>query len=146
MVIHSDKFSDKVPESNMEKIFPSQSEVFKDILEEIGPIPRNMHAETLKQRSDERNRTDQKNRELEEWLGIALQAIKRLEARVQGDEMGKVREERKKPDLDEDFFPQWKPQQGIVEEAVEEEEYLSVGEDGRPYIALRKKQEIRREE
>ena len=38
MVIHSDKFSDKVPGSNIEKIFPSQSEVFKDILEEIAPI------------------------------------------------------------------------------------------------------------
>ena len=46
MVIHSDKFSDKVPGSNMEKIFPLQSEVFKDILEEIAPIPRKMDAET----------------------------------------------------------------------------------------------------
>ena len=54
--------------------------MLKDILEEIAPIPRNMDAETLKQRNDERDRTDQKNRELEESLGIALQAIKRLEA------------------------------------------------------------------
>ena len=101
MVIHSDKCSDKEPGSNMEKIFPSQSEVFKDILEEIAPILRNMDAETLKQRRDERDRTDQKNRELEEYLGIALQATKRLEARVQANKMGKVREERRKTILDE---------------------------------------------
>ena len=88
MVIHSDKFNDNVPGSNMKKIFPLQREVFKDILEEIAPIPRNMDAEKLKQRSDERDRTDQKNRELEESLEIALQAIKRLEARVQAEKMG----------------------------------------------------------
>ena len=42
MVIHSDKCSDKVPGSNWEKIFLSQSEIFKDILEVIMPIPSNM--------------------------------------------------------------------------------------------------------
>ena len=87
MVIHSDKCCDKVPGSNREKIFLSQSEMFMDILEEIAPVLRNMDAEMLKQRSEDRNRTDQKNRELEDSLGIALQAIKRLEARVQADEM-----------------------------------------------------------
>ena len=64
--------------------------------------------------------------------------------------MGKAQEERRKTVLDEgkkvDFFPPWKPQQGVVEEPEGEEEYLSIGEYGRPYIALRKKQEIRREE
>ena len=30
-----------------------------------------------------------------------------------------------------DLFPQWKPQQGVVEEPEEVEEYLSVREDGR---------------
>ena len=88
MVIHSDKFCDKVTGSNMEKIYPLQSEVFKDILEKIAPITRNMDAETLKQKSNERDRTDQKNRELEESLGIALQAIKRLKTRLQADELG----------------------------------------------------------
>ena len=42
----------------MEKIFPSQSEMYMDILEWITPITRNMDAETLKQKSDERERTD----------------------------------------------------------------------------------------
>ena len=46
----------------MEKIFPSQSEMFKDILEKIAPILKNMDAETFKQRSDERDRTNKKKR------------------------------------------------------------------------------------
>ena len=83
-VIHGDKLSDRGPEY-IEKILPSQSKVFKDILEEIAPVQRNMDAETLQQRSDERDRTDQKNRELEEALEMAIQAIKRLEARVTPD-------------------------------------------------------------
>ena len=62
MVIHSEKFSDKVPGTNMEKIFPSPSEMFKDILEKIAPILKNMDAETFKQRSDERDRTNKKKR------------------------------------------------------------------------------------
>ena len=121
--------------------------MFKDILEEIAPIPRNMDAEMLKQWSEERDRTYQKNRQLEESLGIALQAIKRLEAIMQAKKLGKAREEQRKPVLEEgkkvNFFPKGKPQQGVVEETEEEEEYLAIGEDGRPYITLRKKQEIR---
>ena len=69
---------------------------------------------------------------------------------MQADELVKAREEQRKPVLDEgkkvNFFPLWKPQQGVVEEPEDEEEYLSLREDERPYIALRKKQEIRREE
>ena len=39
-----------------------------------------------------------------------------------------------------DFFPQWKPPQGVVEEEEEEEEqYMTIDEDGRPYIAVRRK-------
>ena len=74
--------------------------MFKDNLEEIAPVRRNMDAETLQQRSDERDTTDQKNRELEEALGIALQTIKRLEGRVQADKMCKSRDEQRKPVLD----------------------------------------------
>ena len=89
MVIHSDKLSDRGPENSIEKILSSQSKVFKDSLEEIAPVLRNMDAETLQRMSDERDRTDQKNRELEESLGIALQVIKRLEAREQADKICK---------------------------------------------------------
>ena len=49
MVVHSDKCSDKVPGSNRKKIFILQSEVFKDTLEEIAPIPSSMEVEMLKQ-------------------------------------------------------------------------------------------------
>ena len=85
----------------MEKIFPSQSEVFMDNLEEIAPVLRNMDVETLKWRSNERDRTDQKNRELEESLGIALHAIKRLEEIMQAKKLGKAREEQRKTVLEE---------------------------------------------
>ena len=60
MVIHSDKCSDKVPESNREKILVSQSEVFKDTLEEITPIPSNMEVEMLRQWKEENDRIDLK--------------------------------------------------------------------------------------
>ena len=69
---------------------------------------------------------------------------------MQAEKLGKAREEQRKPVLEEgkkvDFFPQGKSQQGVVEETEEEEEYLARGEDGRPYIAVRKKQEIRRDD
>ena len=48
MVIHSDKSSDnKELESSPERILPSQHEFFKDSLEEIAPVRRNMDADTL---------------------------------------------------------------------------------------------------
>ena len=55
----------------------------------------------------------------------------------------KVRQELRKPVLDKekkiDFYPQWKPQQGVREEEEEGKEYMSEGEDVRPCIKLRKK-------
>ena len=61
-------------------------------------------------RSNEKDSADQKRREFEEALVIALQAIRRLEQE----------EEQRKPILNEekkiDFFPQWKPQQGVIGE------------------------------
>ena len=62
--------SDKVPESNREKILISQSEVFKDTLEEIAPIPSSMEVERLKQLKEEKDIGDLKNRELEKSLEI----------------------------------------------------------------------------
>ena len=44
-----------------------------------------------------------------------------------------------------DFFPQWKPPQGGVEETKEGEQYMTTGEDGRPYIAVRRRQEDKKE-
>ena len=110
MPIHSDKSSDKGPENRIEKILPSTSKVFKDSLEEIAIVQRIRDAETLQRMSDEKDNADQKCREFEEALVIALQAIGRLEQE----------EEQRKPVLNEkktiDFFPQWKPQQGVIGE------------------------------
>ena len=47
MVKHSDKSSDKEPESSEERILPSRRELFEDSLEEIAPVLRNMDADML---------------------------------------------------------------------------------------------------
>ena len=52
IIIHSDKSSDKDPETGVERILPSQHELFKDSREEIAPVRRNMDAETLQQVRD----------------------------------------------------------------------------------------------
>ena len=44
-----------------------------------------------------------------------------------------------------DFFPTWKPAQGVKNNAEEEEQYMTIGEDGRPYIAVRRKTEEEKE-
>ena len=46
--------------------------------------------------NNERDRADQRTKELEGSLGLALQAIKRLEVKVQASKTGKPREEPKK--------------------------------------------------
>ena len=80
----------------MEGKYPSLSELFKDSQEEIAPVLRNMDANMLQRLKDDRDKTDQRNRELEGSLGLASQAIQRLEARVQACETCKSREEPKK--------------------------------------------------
>ena len=86
MVIHSDKSSDKDPESSAERILLSQHELFEDILEEIAPVRITMDAVTLQRVRDGMARDEQRNRELEVSLRIALQTLQRLEARVQAAE------------------------------------------------------------
>ena len=83
--------------------------MFKDTLDEIAPMPSNMEVEMLKQWDEERDRADQRNRGLEESLGIALQAIERLEEIMQAKKSGKAREEQSISVLEEGkevkFFP-----------------------------------------
>ena len=86
MVIQSDKSSNKDPESSAQRILPSQHELFKDILEEFAPVRINMDAEMLQRVRDGMARDEQRNRELEVSLRIALQTLQRLEARVQAAE------------------------------------------------------------
>ena len=64
--------------------------------ERIYPILGNMDANTLLRINDERDRADQKTKELEGSLGLALQAIKRLEVDIQASKTCKPREEPKK--------------------------------------------------
>ena len=70
-------------------------------------------------------RDEQRNEKLAESLRIALQTLRRLEARIQAAEIGEQREELRKPFLNElkkiDFFLQWEPQQGVIGEKEEEE-------------------------
>ena len=78
-----------------------------------------MEVEMLKQWNEGRDRTDLKNRELEESLGIALQAIKKLEEMMQAENLGKAGEEQRKPVLEEekkvDNFTTGKSRQGVVD-------------------------------
>ena len=83
-------------EISVERIYPSLSKSFEDSLEETVPILRNMNAHMLQWMNDDRDRTDQKTRELEGSLGMALQALQRLKARTQVMEKGKLKGEPEK--------------------------------------------------
>ena len=52
-----------------------QSEVFKDIMGDIKPIPSNTEEKSLGQWEEEENRRVLKNKELEKSIGIALQVL-----------------------------------------------------------------------
>ena len=67
-------------ESSVERIYLSLSESFEDSLKDTEPILRSMGACMLQQVKDDRDRMEQKARELEGSLGLALQAIQRLDA------------------------------------------------------------------
>ena len=54
-----------------------------DSQEETDPVLRNMDANMLQQLNDDRDKSDQRAREVEGSLRLALQAIQRLEARMQ---------------------------------------------------------------
>ena len=84
------------PESSVERIYPLLSELFEDSLKETAPILRNMDANTLQVMNDDRDRADQKSREMEGSLGLALQAIQRLEARAQVYKTSTKKEEPRK--------------------------------------------------
>ena len=84
------------PESSMYGTYPSLSELFKDSQDEMDPVPRNMDANMLQPLTNYSDKSDQRTRELEGSLGLALQAIQRLEARVQASKTCKPREEPKK--------------------------------------------------
>ena len=82
----------------MEGIDPLLRE-FKDSQEETDPVLRNMDANMLQELKDHRDRSDQRSREMEGSLGLALQAVKSLEAGMQEMSASKPREEQKKASL-----------------------------------------------
>ena len=104
MAIRRDKSSDKGPKNRIQKILPLTGKVFKDSLEE-----------TLQRLSNEKDRADQKTRECKKALVIALQTLQRLEQ----EEEQKITFLNKEKNID--FFPQWRPQQGVLREREEEE-------------------------
>ena len=59
-----EELTELVPElkNSVERIYPSLSELFKESIEEIAPIQRNMDANTLQRMTDERDRADQRTR------------------------------------------------------------------------------------
>ena len=63
------------PENSLEGIYSSLKE-FKNSKEDTGPVLRNMDANVLQKLNDDRDRSDQRSREMEGSLGLALQAIK----------------------------------------------------------------------
>ena len=65
----------------MEEIYPSLKE-FKKSLEETNPILRNMDVNVLQKLNDNRDRSNQKSREMEGSQGLALQAIKEMGAKI----------------------------------------------------------------
>ena len=86
-----------IPEqSSVERIYPSLSESFEESLKETVPILSNMDANMLQRMNYDRDKSEQKTREMEGSLGLALQAIQRLEARTQGYETSILKEEPRK--------------------------------------------------
>ena len=99
-------FSDRrdIPElepesdSSVEETYPLLRE-FKDSQEVTDPVLRNIDANMVQQLNDDRERSDQRSRKFEGLLVLALQAIQRLEARMQESDASKRRGEPKKAPL-----------------------------------------------
>ena len=111
MIMHSDKFSDKETENNVGKLQNLKNERHREEMEEITIERRNKDAETLRRGREEIDRSNQKNKEKEALLEKMLQTIQRLELEVKERRKTTRNEEEKI-----DFFPQWKPPQGLIGE------------------------------
>ena len=67
-----------------------------DSQEETNPVLRNLDANMLQRLNNDRDKSNHRSRELVGSLGLALQAIQRLEARMQASKASKLRKEQKK--------------------------------------------------
>ena len=70
----------------MEKIYPTLSELFTGYLDEVEPSHRNMDANAIQRMNDERERSAQRIVEIEGSVGLALQSMQRVQARLQACE------------------------------------------------------------
>ena len=70
----------------------------------------------IKRHKEERARSQQRLQELKQELR-RLKSAKEKEEKI-------------------NFFPTWKPAQGVTDNTEDEEQYMTIGEDGRPYIAV----------
>ena len=121
MNIHSDKFSNNEPGNDVTKQRNSNTEMTKGEIEEVTVGKKDMEIEKPRMVREEVTRSQLENRNRETSLGREKKTIRGEEEKI-------------------DFFPQWKHSQGVVEEEEEEEEqYMTIDEDGRPYIAVRRK-------
>ena len=66
----------------MEGIYPSLEE-FKSSLEETDPVPRNMDMSMLLKMNKDKEKSDLKVEELEGSLGLVMQSIRDIDARIQ---------------------------------------------------------------
>ena len=63
------------PENSLEGIYPLLRE-FKNSQEDTDPVLKNMDANMLQKLNNDRDRSDQRSREMEGSLGIALQVFR----------------------------------------------------------------------
>ena len=83
------------PENSLEGIYSLLKE-FKNSQVDTDPVLRNMDTNVLEKLNDDRERIDQRSREMEGSLGLSLQAIKELKAEMKEMNVSKARGEPKK--------------------------------------------------
>ena len=66
----------------MEGIYPSLDE-FKSSIEVVDPVLRNMDVNVLQKINDDKDKSDEKVREMEGSLGLAMQAFRDMDAKIQ---------------------------------------------------------------
>ena len=139
MVINGTKLSDKNAERNVEKVRIQEKEVDQDRLEENVNQRKDKEEEIIGRRRKEDDKMRQTVKEHEEGMARFQQRIHELEQEER--RLNKVKEKEGRIY----FFPTWKPAQGVKNNAEEGEQYMTIGEDGRPYIAVRRKTEEEKE-
>ena len=70
------------PENSVEGTYPSQDE-YKNSVEEGDPVLGNVDTNMLKNINNDKDKSDQKVREMKGSLGLAMQAIRDMDAKIQ---------------------------------------------------------------